>query len=105
MTGLRSTGLTSPGTLHGRASVPCCTPRRQRASVYMVACRLSPSALPLEYAHHFPTLLALEDFGGHDIGPTLQANWAAATEGTIRLHPLHWTTETFLRSGAGIPAA
>jgi hypothetical protein len=27
-----------------------------------------------------------------------------ATQGTIRLHPLHWTTDTFLRSGAGIPA-
>jgi hypothetical protein len=40
-------------------------------------CRLIPSALPLEGACDFPTRLTKEDFGGHDIGPTLQANGAA----------------------------
>jgi hypothetical protein len=46
----------------------------------MELCRLTPSASPLEGAHHFPVRLAEKDFRRDDVGAALHAHRASHSD-------------------------
>jgi hypothetical protein len=66
-TGLCSTGLISPGTLHGRARVGFPQAAQTVCQCRYGALSFTPSASPLKHAHDLPGRLTKEDFRRHNV--------------------------------------